>query len=264
MATPAHHRFNRGDARGRPQEPLRVLDRAAARKLDETAIQQLGMPGILLMEHAAQSVQLVAAQLLSQHGLRRAVVVCGPGNNGGDGYAVARLLANDGVETDLVAMAPPRAGTDAATNATIWTGMGGRTGGPGTLRDHLLRPCIAIDALFGTGLDRPLEGVAADLVNLLNDSDAPILAVDLPSGLDADTGNPLGPCIRAERTVTFVAPKPAMLVIDAAPFIGEFSVGDIGTPPQLLEALGREVSIPSNTGPTTPNPPPPPPSRRGP
>ena len=241
-----------------------MLDRAAARTLDETAIQQLGMPGILLMEHAAQAVRHAAAQMLRHHGLRRAVVVCGPGNNGGDGYAVARLLANDGIETHLVALAPPKPDSDAATNATIWNNMGGSTGGPGTLREHLLRPCLAIDALFGTGLDRPLDGVAADLVGLLNDSDAPILAVDLPSGLDADTGKPLGPCIRAERTVTFVAPKPAMLVIEATPWIGEFAVGDIGTPPELLKTLGREVTLPSTSGPYAPNPPSPPPGRRGP
>ena len=242
---------------------MRVLDRAGARALDQAAIQQLGMPGILLMEHAAQSVRLAATHMLRQNGLRRVVVVCGPGNNGGDGYAVARLLAIDGIETHLVALSPPGKGTDAAINADIWSRSGHPIGGPGTLRNHLERPALLVDALFGTGLDRPIEGAAATLVELLNDAHSPILAVDIPSGLDADTGLPLGPCIQAAATVTFVAPKPAMLRMEAARYIGEYTVGDIGTPPQLLETHGQLASPPGGSD-HPPNTPPPPPDRRGP
>ena len=110
---------------------------------------------------------------------------------------------------------------------------------PARLADWVL----VVDAIFGTGLDRPVTGVAASVIGSINRSGRPILAVDVPSGLDCDTGQPLGSTVRAARTVTFVARKPAMNVESAGAYTGEVVVADIGAPVELLERFGRRVDI---------------------
>ncbi len=213
------------------------------------------------MEHAAQSVRRVSDRIRRQHGLRRVVVVCGPGNNGGDGYALARLLSIDGVETHIIALGAPSEGSDAAINASICRELNIDIAGHDALSELLNAPTLIIDALFGTGLDRALDGKAAGIVAQLNAADSPIIAVDVPSGLDADSGRPLGPCVRADCTVTFVALKPAMLEVGSERYLGEVLIGDIGTPASLLEEFARVV--PGPTADVDPEPPPPP-RRRGP
>ena len=261
MATAPHHRFSHGDpSKGLPAE-IKVLDRQAARRLDEAAINRLGIPGIVLMEHAAQSVRRVCDHMRRQEGLRRVVVVCGPGNNGGDGYALARLLAIDGIETVLVCLGSPRDGSDAAKNAQICKALEIPIRTPESLQELLDHPCLLVDALFGTGLDRPLSEEAQAIVTQLNASESPVLAIDIPSGLDVNTGRPLGSAVRADCTVTMVAIKPAMLEVGSERYLGEVVVGDIGTPPALLEEFARVVPAPAADVETKP---PPPPPRRGP
>lgn len=261
MATAPHHRFSHADPPKGDPLPIKVLDRASSRALDEAAITRLGIPGIVLMEHAAQSVRRVSDHLRRQHGLRRVLIACGPGNNGGDGYALARLLVNDGIDTHIIALGEPKEGSDAATNAAICRSMKIDIVGPEELSELLDTPSLIIDALFGNGLDRPLEEKAAGIVAQLNAADSPILAVDIPSGLDADTGRATGQCVRADCTVTFVALKPAMLEVGSERYLGEVIVGDIGTPPALLEEFARV--LPGPTADVDPKPPPPP-KRRGP
>jgi len=238
-----------------------VLDREASRRHDQAAINRLGIPGIVLMEHAAQSVRRVCDHMCRREGLRRVVVVCGPGNNGGDGYALARLLRNDGVQIDLVSLGAPRQGSDARVNALTCDAMAIPRHHPDALGALLDHPCLLVDALYGTGLDRPLDDEAQALVAQLNASESPVLAIDIPSGLDVDTGRPLGSAVRADCTVTMVAIKPAMLEVGSERYLGEVVVGDIGTPQALLEEFARVVPAPAADVETKP---PPPPPRRGP
>jgi NAD(P)H-hydrate epimerase len=213
------------------------------------------------MEHAAQSVRRVSDHLRRQHGLRRVLVVCGPGNNGGDGYALARLHAIDGIDTHIVAFGSPREGTDAAINAAICRAMDIPISGEDSLRELLDHPSLIVDALFGTGLERPLGEDAKAIVAQLNAADSPILSIDIPSGLDVDTGRPRGTSIRADCTVTMVALKPAMLEVGSERYLGEVVVSSIGTPECLLKEFARVVPSPEADVETKP---PPPPDRRGP
>lgn len=214
-----------------------VLDRAASRALDRAATDEYGIPGIVLMENAAIAVAR-ATLGLAERGV--ALLCCGTGNNGGDGWAAARHLAIDGrLQPVVVPLGPARSGSDAAVNESIARRMAIPIVAPEELGDWR-DVAVVVDALFGTGLDRGIEGAAADLVGAIGRGSAPVLAVDVPSGFDADAGGPLGTaCIRATRTVTFVAPKPGLLADGAERWCGEVLVAGIGAPTELLARFGR-------------------------
>jgi NAD(P)H-hydrate epimerase len=165
--------------------------------------------------------------------------VCGPGQNGGDGLVVARHLAVAGGTPSIVLLAPSSGGTppgDAGTNLRICRAMGLRivevrgvaeaAAASATIRSAAL----VVDALFGTGLTRGLEGAATALVGEIASAARPVLALDLPSGLDCDTGEPLGPCVRADLTATFVAPKAGFMNPASRAWTGEVVVVGIGAP----------------------------------
>jgi NAD(P)H-hydrate epimerase len=214
--------------------PIR-LTRAQVREVDRRAIEQFGMPGIVLMENAAQAVAAAAIQMLREIGSDRAVILCGGGNNGGDGLAVARLLSNAGIAVTVSLTVDPAAYRgDALTNWRIVQAMelpvqtydAGLPGGGS----------LIIDAIFGTGLAQPPRDPFAQIARDVNSCGAVVLAVDLPSGLDCDTGVPLGSeCIRAARTVTFVAEKAGFANPAARIYTGEVVVGDIGCPRQIVQ-----------------------------
>lgn len=230
-----------------------VFTRAAARDVDRLAADEFGIPSILLMENAAAHAADTALDMLADRG-GRALIACGPGNNGGDGLAIARHLANAGVEPVVVLSAPgDRYTGDAAINLGITARMGLviETISPadpgGSFRAivrRVGRPGIVIDALLGTGLDRSVREPIASMieqVNALGAAGVPVLAVDIPSGLDADTGAPLGPAVRASTTVTFVGLKAGFLALAAQDYVGDVVVADIGVPRVLLERLGRPL-----------------------
>jgi len=228
----------------------RTLDPAAARALDAAAMERLGIPGIILMEHAAIGVARIVESERSRLGLDRVLVVCGPGGNGGDGWAVARLLANRRVPVSVLPIASPTAGSDAAVNETIarrLTAEPESTLGILDLETEAAASAaiaaaasdtLVVDAMFGVGLARPIAGPAARIIETLTSLDAPIVAIDMPSGLDAATGRPLGPCVRAIVTATMVAPKTGMLAAGASAWTGRIEVVDIGSPPSLLDEFG--------------------------
>ncbi len=232
---------------------LRVLDPAAARALDAAAMDRFGMPGIVLMEHAALGVARLAEAERTRLGRTRTLVVCGPGGNGGDGWAVARLLANTGVPVIVLSVAHATPGSDAAINEEIARRLAAAHAASieivaveslseADLRasiDVVSRDAVVIDALYGVGLTRPITGAAAEIVETISNAGTPVVAIDIPSGLDARSGRPTGPCIRAIVTATMVAPKPGMLVPGASEWTGRIEVVDIGTPPSLLAEFGR-------------------------
>ena len=221
-----------------------LLSRQEVRELDRRAIEEWGLPGVVLMENAGRGT----AELLAVLGIQaRVLVCCGKGNNGGDGFVLARHLDNRGVPVRVLLFARPEdLHGDAAVNYRVLA----RSGVPltvhaGAVPEEAVRQEVAgagwvVDALFGTGLTSAVRPPFDRLIALINESGARVLAVDLPSGLDCDTGEPLGPTVRAEHTATMAARKKGFATPAARPWVGQVHVIDIGVPRRLLEeAPGR-------------------------
>lgn len=227
-----------------------LLDRAAAASLDAAATTRCGIPGLLLMEHAALGSTTLIRRELARTGNRRVVVLCGPGNNGGDGWAIARLLRRGDVPVEVFELAPPPTPGDAATNRRIAIAFGVSVRPASDLEDPTLASTLAdalvVDALFGTGLARPLAGPAATLIEGIRGHPALVVAIDMPSGLDADTGAVLGTCLPADVTATMVAPKPGLLSPGNERLRGRIEVVDIGVPADLIDAFDVSGRIPPN------------------
>ncbi len=188
-----------------------------------------GTPGTVLMENAGRGI---AAAVQSRYSKQPVTVLCGPGNNGGDGFVVARLLQRDGwdVRLGLLGDIATLKG-DAADMAVRWTGE------TEELSSGLLTGAVLIvDALFGAGLDRPLEGDLADLVEAINQSAVPVVAVDVPSGLEG-SGVVKGPVVQADLSVTFFRKKPAHVLMPGRALCGEVEVVDIGISPDVLDEI---------------------------
>ena len=188
-----------------------------------------GTPGVDLMERAGWAVADAIARLPG----RRVVVVAGPGNNGGDGFVAARLLSERGYAVRLcLAGDRARLKGDAARAAERWTGPV-EPAGPDALAD-----CdVIVDALFGAGLDRPVEGLPRTLIEAMNASGVPVVAVDLPSGINGTSGAVMGVAVKAARTVTFFRRKPGHLLLPGRLHCGPVDVADIGIPDSVLETI---------------------------
>jgi NAD(P)H-hydrate epimerase len=215
------------------------LSRAQLRELDRRAIEEYGVSGVVLMENAGRG----AAEVLLRLGVHgRILVCCGKGNNGGDGFVVARHLDNVGVPVRIFLFCRPEELTgDAAINHRIIARAGlplqafpDGSAPEDALRQELARVEWAVDALFGTGLSGPVRAPLDQVVAALNASSARVLAVDIPSGLDCDTGLPFGLTVRAQHTVTFVAQKKGFGNPAAREYLGQVHVVDIGAPRVLL------------------------------
>lgn len=193
-----------------------------------------GVSGIALMEAAGAAV---FRMIQRHHAVGRVLVLCGPGNNGGDGFVVARLLKEAGREVTLALLGEVAAlKGDAAVMAQRWSG-------PTLLAAPALvaGTDVIVDALFGAGLSRSLDGAAASLVEAVNDAGVPVVAVDLPSGLNGNSGQSSGPVIRATRTVTFFRLKPAHLLLPGRLLCGEVHVADIGIPDTVLDEIRPQL-----------------------
>ena len=180
------------------------------------------------MENAGRAVADEAAKMVAAGA--RIAVLCGPGNNGGDGFVAARLLRDRGFDVRVSCLVPvDQLKGDAAVMAGKW---------PLVVRpassDELQSMHLVIDALFGAGLSRALDGDAADLVAAINASGLPVLAVDTPSGLNGTTGTSAGPVVQATRTITFFRKKPGHLLMPGRALCGEVIVADIGIPGEVL------------------------------
>jgi hydroxyethylthiazole kinase-like uncharacterized protein yjeF len=199
-----------------------------------------GTPGAALMENAGYAVADDIAARYPQG--TRAAVVCGPGNNGGDGFVVARVLAERGFVVRLgLAGERGKLTGDAARAAARWTGAV-EDAAPDLLRNAV----VIVDALFGAGLARPIEGVTADLVAAINEAGrrgAVIVAVDLPSGIDGRTGAVLGVAVEATRSVTFFRPKPGHVLTPGRRHTGRLIVADIGIKPAVLGTIGVKTFL---------------------
>ena len=230
-----------------------TLTRDEVRELDRRAISGFGVPGVVLMENAGRG----CAELLMRLNPARTptVILCGPGNNGGDGFVIARHLDNAGwpVLPHVVATHNRGATGDADINFDILytSGIHFTQYRPDLFdqphRDLFLRQFASagwvVDALFGTGLSRALAAPFDWLTGVVNESGKSVFAVDIPSGLDCDTGEPLGPCVKATHTATFVAPKRGFLNPNSKAWTGEVHVIDIGAPRVRVDEYRQRTNV---------------------
>ncbi|MBM4032585.1 MAG: NAD(P)H-hydrate epimerase [Planctomycetes bacterium] len=221
---------------------MRWVTREEMREIDRKAIEHYGIPALVLMENAGRGAAEEALRLYRERGLTGpALVFCGAGNNGGDGFVIARHLANAGLEVRIFCCFD-RARADrqreAGVNLTICERMELpirdvlRLEDVAGLRGELVPGALIVDAIFGVGLSQPPREPQAALLRALDEARLPTLAVDVPSGLDADTGQPLGLALRADVTATMACPKAGFRGPGAA-CVGRLAVVDIGMPASL-------------------------------
>ena len=228
---------------------MKVVTAAEMRQIDQDTIEGIGIPGIVLMETAGSAI----VRAIERHypTCKRIGILAGKGNNGGDGIVIARQLAHIGHDVHLFLVSPPESFTGEATvNLQIAKNLGlhieeiltdAALGYDffvkrSTSLNHIASSELLVDAIFGTGLHGEVREPIATIINTINNLSISILSVDLPSGLDADTGNPFGTCVRADRTVTIGLPKRGLLVHPGAEFVGKLEVVDIGFPEQVVDA----------------------------
>ncbi|MBL8820302.1 MAG: NAD(P)H-hydrate epimerase [Planctomyces sp.] len=209
------------------------LPAAVLRQVDRDAVQLLGIPGILLMENAARGVCQV---LLKEERPHTITIVCGRGNNGGDGLAIARLLAAEGVSSRcfLVEDEKPLAG-DAAQNLAFLQKLGiPLIPAQSAMFASILRESTptdwVIDSLLGTGLSGSVRSPYREIIDQMNQSKCSVLSVDIPSGMNSDDGSICGVCVRANRTVSFVCQKSGFLNPESAEWTGKVDLRPIGLP----------------------------------
>ncbi len=213
---------------------IEILTNVEMAQADRLAIAG-GVAGIDLMESAGRAVAEAAAALRPSGS--RVVVVAGPGNNGGDGFVAARLLAERGYRVDvLLAGEAARLKGDAALAAKKWNG-------PvlSAQPDGLAGAQIVIDALFGAGLDRSVEGLPRAMIEAMNAQAAPVLAVDLPSGINGTSGAVMGAAVNAAATVTFFRKKPGHVLLPGRLYCGTITVADIGIPATVLASIAPQT-----------------------
>jgi hydroxyethylthiazole kinase-like uncharacterized protein yjeF len=219
---------------------MKILDATQMRNIDRRATERFGVPSIVLMENAA--IAVVDAIFEHFPSCDRVALVCGTGQNGGDGFAVARHLENRGIVPAIVIVGDRGSiHGDAQTNLLVCERLGVpiydvRTEGDiETALAHVADADLVVDALFGTGLNRAPAGVHAEIIRAIAELRIPVLAVDLPSGANASSPEPFEPCLQAEVTVTFAAPKICHVFEPAALHCGEVIVADISIPEIALE-----------------------------
>lgn len=224
-----------------PDKKCVVMTRDEVRAFDSWAINTLGIPGVVLMENAGRSCAELIKEKLSGNSEAKVCIFCGTGNNGGDGYVIARHLLNSGLKVIVVICGDRnKIKGDAKINLDILERMGQAIerldlkGGdiPSRVKAFTAGVDMLVDGLFGTGLNGQLSDAYKQLIESINGEKCPVLAVDIPSGLDCDTGEPLGAAIRANYTVTFVAVKKAFTSADAvSQYTGDIFIASIGVEP---------------------------------
>ncbi|HYL80374.1 MAG TPA: NAD(P)H-hydrate epimerase, partial [Candidatus Acidoferrum sp.] len=225
---------------------LAIVTAKEMQELDRRATAEYGIPSLLLMEHAGAETAREMRAAFPAISDGRVLVLCGRGNNGGDGFVVARHLLSCGirVETYLLARRDEVKG-DARINLEILEKLGAApreitsAADLGAIQERIVSADVVVDALLGTGARGPVDGLFAQAIEIVNRAGRPVVAVDIPSGLIADSPEPAGPAIRAALTVTFALPKACLLLYPAAAYAGSVRVADIGIP----HALSRDPKL---------------------
>jgi len=217
--------------------PANIYSVASVREIDRAAIEDFGIPGYTLMTRAGAASVRLARQRFPE--AKRWQVICGPGNNGGDGYVLARLAANEGIAVSVLTMIDPaslkgdaaRAYDDFAAKSGVVVQWAGELDGNAEL---------LVDAMFGSGLERAVGGDYADAVKAINEHAANVLSMDIPSGIHGDSGKPLGGAVKADLTVTFVGLKTGLFLNFAADYCGELAFDGLNIPDECRAAVGAE------------------------
>ncbi|MEM7737042.1 MAG: NAD(P)H-hydrate dehydratase [Deinococcota bacterium] len=225
---------------------MNLFRAADMRAADQTAI-QAGIASLLLMDAAARQVAEHTQAFAERNGCTHVLALCGKGNNGGDGYGAARYLAQMGLCVRVLELATNDyvlLGNDTGTmRRACVLSVPCETLTLDSLNATLISGCVVVDALFGSGLNRALEGELAEIVTFLNDAGHPVVSVDVPSGISADTGRVLGPHVRANLTVQLAGAKLASALYPARAAFGEQVIADIGLPADVLDAHSANIIL---------------------
>ncbi|MBA4348461.1 MAG: bifunctional ADP-dependent NAD(P)H-hydrate dehydratase/NAD(P)H-hydrate epimerase [Thermodesulfovibrio sp.] len=220
---------------------MKVVTSDEMREIDRVTIEKYGIPGPVLMERSGLAVALRVKELYSS---KKVVVLCGSGNNGGDGLVAARNLHNMGFRVNILIFAPKDA---LSPDCKAQYEIAKKIGVPVEFRKGINRRdihgSVVIDAVFGTGLSRIVTGEIAKIFTLLNNSDTHVISVDIPSGISSDTGKILGQAIKADFTITFGLPKRGHYLYPGAEYTGKLFVEDIGFPDGLLSSNKIKVDL---------------------
>ena len=240
---------------------MRLATAQQMRNLDSIAINDFGIPGIVLMENAGRATVEAMEERWEELAGQRVAIFVGPGNNGGDGLVIARHLHQRHVRPQVYLVTEPgRLQGDAAVNLLIVEHLGipirevWHDEALANVAVELEDCFLVVDAMFGTGLKREVLGIAGEVVELINRGARRVVAVDVPSGLNVDNGAVLGRCVRADLTVTFGLAKPGLCLPPGRELVGELVVADIGIPPEVVEQgeVGIELLTGNTVGPWIP------------
>lgn len=229
---------------------MKVANCSQMKDIDSTAINDFGIPGVVLMENAALGVVEEAVKTLGDLSFKSIVIFCGKGNNGGDGFAIARHLYNKGANVIVILLdSKEKVKGDALINLDIIEKLDIKIV---EAKDESYLEGIAatlylcdlvIDAIFGTGIKGKIKGIAKDIIKIINSSGSYTISVDIPSGVNGDTGQICDVCVKADKTVTFALPKVGLLSYPGADYVGELIVADISIPNTVVESKNISVNI---------------------
>ncbi|MCL6582880.1 MAG: NAD(P)H-hydrate dehydratase [bacterium] len=229
---------------------MKVVTGQQMQALDRYTIEEIGLPGVVLMENAGRQVVAKMLEHFPNLCQCKVNVICGKGNNGGDGLVIARYLSALGVRVQIFLLAQLESlSAEAGINAAIVRNLGLAVSeilsaqDLASQREAIARADILVDAIFGTGLTPPVRGLAAEVIELLNAAGKPIVCVDLPSGLSADSSQIQGPHIIGYLTVTFALPKLAHLLPPACQAAGKLEIVDIGIPQKAIDRENIQVEL---------------------
>lgn len=221
---------------------MKLVTASEMRDLDRRTIQECGIPGIVLMEHAGTGAVELLVTSFPEIRSGWVAVLAGRGNNGGDGFVIARHLMNKGIRVRVFLLScRDNVRGDALTNLQIWLNMGGEVteilykGNFTQVKKELAHASLIVDAIFGTGLNSAVTDVVKDVIAFINSLPTPVVAVDIPSGLDATEGKVLGAAIRADLTATFGMAKIGQVLESGMQYVGRLAVVDIGIPRSFIE-----------------------------
>lgn len=234
---------------------MKVATAAEMRKIDQIATQTFGIPGVVLMENAGVEIERKISDVLGEPENKMICVFAGKGNNGGDGFVAARHLHNQGAKVKVFLLCSKEMITgDAKINLDIISRMGLDILEVGSSRDWdkvkfvvTFADCL-IDALLGTGFQGEVKGEMAEAIEIINQAGKLVVSIDAPSGVDLDNGQVRGVAVKATHTVTFVLPKPGLIIYPGADYVGKLTIADIGIPIRILtdNSIKQNVITPSS------------------
>jgi len=227
---------------------MKVVSANEMRELDRRAIEEYGIPGVVLMENAGRGATDTIEDMLVTDKIDTVLIIAGKGNNGGDGFVVARHLVNRGLDCSILLIGKvSEVDGDARINLDIALKMGVEVreavSDISLVEEEIRSAGLVVDALFGTGLSKEVGGFYAEVIDRINMADSPIVSLDIPSGLDASTGRVLGTTVEADMTVTFCLPKIGSIIHPGVDYVGELILVDIGAPIDLLEDRALKTSL---------------------